>query len=172
MTPAAAGSFPLCREGIVVGRRQAGNHPFAWQEDVMHKLSRIAAIAALGIGLAIAGCGDDDDQGSATTATAPAARPASGGESLELTADPGGALKFDKKTLAADAGTVEIVMDNPSQVPHNVAIEGDGVDEHGPVVERDKTSTVAADLEAGTYEFYCSVGEHRQAGMEGTLTVR
>jgi plastocyanin len=138
----------------------------------MHTLSRIAAVAALGIGLALAGCGgDDDDQGSATT-TAPAAQPATGGGSLELTADAGGALKYDKTSLTADAGTVEIVMENPSQVPHNVAIDGNGVDEKGPVVEQDKTSTVSADLQPGTYEFYCSVGEHRQAGMEGTLTVR
>jgi uncharacterized cupredoxin-like copper-binding protein len=42
----------------------------------------------------------------------------------------------------------------------------------GEVVERGGQSTVSLDLDTGTYEFYCSVGSHREAGMEGTLTVR
>jgi plastocyanin len=137
-------------------------------------LSRIPLVVALGAGLALAGCGGDDDSGSAPppappaqTATAPA-----GGQTLELTADAGGALKYDKASLSADAGPVEIVMDNPSQVPHNVSVDGDGVDEHGEVVERGGTSKVSLDLKPGSYEFYCSVGSHREAGMEGTLTVR
>ena len=32
-------------------------------------------------------------------------------------------------------------------------------------------ASVTADLEAGTYEFYCPVGNHKDGGMEGTLTV-
>jgi uncharacterized cupredoxin-like copper-binding protein len=28
------------------------------------------------------------------------------------------------------------------------------------------------DLDAGEYKFYCPVGNHEQAGMVGTLTVR
>ena len=29
----------------------------------------------------------------------------------------------------------------------------------------------SADLKAGEYTYYCAVGNHRSAGMEGTLTV-
>ncbi len=139
----------------------------------MLTLSRIPVLVALGVGLALAGCGDDDEPSGATTPPpAQSATPSGDGQRLELSADEGGALKYDTSSLTADAGTVEIVMSNPSQIPHNVAIEGDDVDEQGPVVEQGGTSTVAADLTAGTYEFYCSVGSHRQAGMKGTLTVR
>lgn len=62
-------------------------------------------------------------------------------------------------------------MANPATVPHNVAIEGSGVDEEGEIVGEGETSTVEADLEPGEYTFYCSVPGHRQSGMEGTLTV-
>lgn len=142
----------------------------------MLTLSRIAVLVALGVGLALAGCGDDDESGSASPPPPPppAQTSAASGDAqkLELSADPGGALKYDKTELKAGAGTVQIVMDNPSDVPHNVGIEGAGVDVQGPVVEKGGMSEVSADLKAGEYEFYCSVGSHRQAGMKGTLTVR
>jgi plastocyanin len=147
------------------------------REDVVLTLSRIPVLVALGAALVLGGCGDDDDKSGTTpprpTPTATTAGGTAGGrQTLELTADESGALKFDKDALSADAGRVEIVMDNPSPVPHNVGVDGNGVDKHGEVVERGGRSTVALDLEAGTYEFYCSVGSHRESGMEGTLTVR
>lgn len=145
----------------------------------MLKLSRIPMLIALGAGLALAGCGDDEDDAASTpppppppAQTSTAAESSGDVQKLALRADEGGALKFDKSSLTAAAGTVEIEMDNPAQVRHNVAVEGHGVDEQGPVVAQGGKSMVTVDLEAGTYEFYCSVGNHREAGMEGTLTVR
>jgi plastocyanin len=96
-----------------------------------------------------------------------------GGSALRLAADPGGALKFDKASLTApEPGEVTIEMTNDSDIPHDVAIEGKGVDEKGKEVTGGGVSTVSADLKPGEYQFYCSVPGHRQAGMEGTLTVR
>jgi plastocyanin len=95
-----------------------------------------------------------------------------GGRTLRLSADPGGELKFDTRTLEARAGQVTIQMENPSSVPHNVSIDGGGVDEEGKTVRQGGTSTVTAELRRGEYDFYCSVPGHRQGGMEGTLTVR
>jgi len=37
---------------------------------------------------------------------------------------------------------------------------------------RDSKGKLVKTLKAGTYKFYCSVPGHRQAGMEGTLTVQ
>ena len=93
------------------------------------------------------------------------------GTNLMLSADPSGALKFDKTSLSAKPGKLTIVMDNPSDVPHAVEIEGEGVEEEGETVGKGGVSKVSADLKAGEYEFYCPVGNHADAGMEGTLTV-
>jgi plastocyanin len=81
-------------------------------------------------------------------------------------------LRFSKPTLEAPAGTITLVMENPSAIEHNIAVRGEGVDEQGEVVGQGEESTVTADLEAGEYEFYCSVPGHEAAGMKGTLTVR
>jgi plastocyanin len=102
----------------------------------------------------------------------PAAEGGGGTGALALTADPGGDLSFDKQELEAPAGEVTIAMDNPSSVPHNVSIEGSGVDEEGETVDQGETSEVSAELEPGEYTFYCSVAGHQEGGMEGTLTVR
>jgi uncharacterized cupredoxin-like copper-binding protein len=34
------------------------------------------------------------------------------------------------------------------------------------------SSTATAELEAGSYRFFCDVVGHEEAGMEGTLTVK
>ena len=149
----------------------------------MRALSFIALLCALAI--PVAGCGDDDDDssggGAADTSTqaedkgggysAGGGGDGGGGETLKISADPGGALKFDKSSLTAKAGKVTIVMDNPSDLPHAVEIEGDGVEVAGDTVMKDGVSKASADLKAGEYEFYCPVGNHKDAGMEGTLTV-
>jgi plastocyanin len=92
------------------------------------------------------------------------------GVALTLAADPGGDLAFDQTSLEAAAGTVTITFTNESGVPHNVAIEGNGVDEVSETIMEGSTE-LTVDLEPGEYTFYCGVGGHRAGGMEGTLTV-
>jgi plastocyanin len=92
---------------------------------------------------------------------------------LTLTADPGGLLKFDKASLQANAGHVTITMTNPSAVPHNISLRGNGVDEQGKTVQGNGKSIVQADLQPGvSYEYYCSIPGHFQGGMKGTLSVK
>ena len=130
----------------------------------MRSLTLIATIAVL----ALAGCGGDDEE----PAGGGGSSSSSGGENITIAADPGGALKFDKTELTAKAGKVTITMDNPSDVPHAVEIEGNGVEEEGKTVGKGGKSIASGDLKAGTYDFYCPVGNHRAEGMEGKLTVK
>src|SRR4051812_10312743 len=141
----------------------------------MHISPRVArpAVAVLtATALAISGCGGGEQP---TPTRSPSAAgtssPAKSARVLSLQADQS-QLKFDKSALSAKPGKVTIVMKNPSALPHDVAIEGHGVDVKGKTVSEGGTSTVTARLKAGTYTFYCSVDSHRQAGMEGRLTVR
>jgi plastocyanin len=131
--------------------------------------------------LALAGCGGSNSEKSASNSSSnatstPTATSASssgssgGGETLKLAADKS-ALKFDKSSLTAKAGKVTLEMANPSQLPHAVAIKGNGVDVDGKTIGNGETSTASTDLKPGTYTFYCPVPGHEAAGMKGTLTV-
>jgi plastocyanin len=136
----------------------------------------LALLLAAGVLLA-AGCGDDDDDGGGGgAASTPEATEDSssagggGGEALTLTADPGGAISWEPGELSAPAGSVTIKLVNDSSTPHAVEVEGNGVEEESETVTGGETE-LTVDLEAGEYEFYCPVGNHRSQGMEGTLTV-
>ncbi len=92
---------------------------------------------------------------------------------LQLSSPAAGDLVFEPDSLSAAAGTVSISYTNPSPVPHNVAIEG----QRKTVVESSTVSggdaaTASTKLAAGTYAFFCTIPGHREAGMEGQLTVK
>jgi plastocyanin len=90
---------------------------------------------------------------------------------VKVNADPTGQLKFEQTSLKAKAGKVTIEFDNPSPIDHDVTVTaGQGKLGGTKTVANGKISAVV-DLKAGDYTFYCSVDAHRQAGMEGKLTV-
>jgi plastocyanin len=108
----------------------------------------------------------------ATTGTpAPASSPAArAGATLKLAADPS-ALAYDTKQLSTKAGPVKIDFTNASPLEHDVTIaQGSKVLGATPVFMGGSKSLTLS-LAPGKYTFYCSVPGHRQAGMEGTLTV-
>jgi uncharacterized cupredoxin-like copper-binding protein len=95
-------------------------------------------------------------------------------KTAHLSADAGGKLKFNKKTITVTHGKVALVMKNPSGSgkPHAVSVEGKGIDKDGKVVQPGGTSRVTVTLKKGTYTFYCPVGNHEAAGMKGRLVVK
>jgi plastocyanin len=84
----------------------------------------------------------------------------------------GTGLSYKFADAEAPAGKIEIDSVNDQSTDHNIAIEGNGVNELGDVVKDGATSTVSVDLKPGEYTFFCSVDGHRQGGMEGKLTVK
>jgi len=108
----------------------------------------------------------------ATTGTpAPPSSPAAAASTVALEANPGGQLSYNTNKLSAKAGKVTIEMTNMSPLEHNVTIaQGSKVLGATPTFTGGKKSLTLT-LAPGTYTFYCSVPGHRQAGMEGVLTV-
>jgi plastocyanin len=135
----------------------------------------LALLLSAGVLLA-AGCGDDEEEGGNGAAATPTATEESsggggGGEALTLTADPGGSISWEPGELSAAAGSVTIKLVNESSTPHAVEVEGNGVEEETETVTGGEVE-LTVDLEPGEYTYYCPVGQHRQNGMEGTLTVQ
>ncbi len=92
------------------------------------------------------------------------------GGKLEIPVAQGLAYEFAK--AEAPAGKLTIESRNDEAIGHNIAVEGNGIDRKGPVVQGGGTSTLQVSLKAGKYTFYCSVPGHREGGMEGRLTVK
>jgi len=100
-----------------------------------------------------------------------AAPPAATAAPLALAADPTGNLRFDRKTLSAKAGKVTIDFTNKSQVGHDVVVAKGATKIGGTPIITNSQASLNVNLKPGQYVFYCSVPGHRQAGMQGTLTV-
>lgn len=149
----------------------------------MKKLVLVLSLIAL-VPFALAACGGDDngDDGDEPAPADQAEQPADGGQDggggggaatmVPVTADPGGELAYEEASLEAEAGEVTFDLTNESSTPHDVTIEDpEGNDVGATDVITGDTDSVTVDLAAGEYTFYCSVSGHREAGMEGPLTV-
>lgn len=137
--------------------------------------------------MALAGCGSSSSSSSsaastpaeapttssAATSTAAPATTSGGSSKVSLEANPEGQLEYNTKSLSAKAGKVSVDFTNSSSLPHNVTIESSSGEKVGATPTFSGGSKSASvNLKPGTYKFFCSVPGHRQAGMEGTLTVK
>jgi plastocyanin len=132
----------------------------------------LIVLSALALGLAACGGGGNEAATTGGGATTAGGGGGGGGGTLQLAADPSGALKFDKTSLEATAGSVTIDFTNDSSLPHDVKLQGPGVDGEGTDTITGSSTSVTLDLQPGDYTFYCSVDGHRAAGMEGKLVVK
>lgn len=152
-------------------------------------MKKVAALLVLALAAtALVACGGGSDNSSSSSATtsgesggkangAPAKESsggaAGGASSVSVEADPGGQLAYTTTEATAKAGKVTIEFNNPQGLTHDVAIEdssGKTVAQTELIAEGEDSTT--ANLKPGTYHFFCTVPGHREAGMEGTLTVK
>lgn len=140
----------------------------------MKKYYALASVVSL-IALPLAACGSSDNSSTSSAATSASSSSTSSGGGTASTVDistaPEG-LAFEQKTVDAKAGDVTIDFDNPQPVPHDVCLEGPDGDIGCTDQISESKSSLTENLQPGDYTFYCSVPGHRDAGMEGTLTVK
>jgi len=118
--------------------------------------------------------GSKNGASGAGTATGGKTNPASGGGGLlKFEAEPGAALAYTSTHATTSAGEVTVEFNNPQTLSHDVAIEDSSGEEIGKTdLVTEGTAATTVNLKPGTYTFYCTVPGHREAGMEGTLTVK
>jgi plastocyanin len=100
-------------------------------------------------------------------------QPSTASETLDVSSPADGGLVFEPNGLTAKPGNVTITYDNPSPVQHSIAVataNGNVLGEVQPFANG-KESVDLSNLAPGKYVFYCTVPGHREAGMEGNLTV-
>jgi uncharacterized cupredoxin-like copper-binding protein len=122
-------------------------------------------------------------------AAAQATRDAASGATPEATAA-GGATPAAGGTAAPAATTAEVVSQDiffepteitiPANTDVTISLPNEGAAAHNFSIDEldisvdlppGETKEVVINAPAGTYEFYCNVPGHREAGMVGTLTV-
>jgi plastocyanin len=146
-------------------------------------MKKVAVAFALVLAsLALVACGGGSSSSSSETTSPETTSESSGGEAEGGSAGSGSALDIEAAssglayagtTATAKAGKVTVDFTNPQPVPHDVAIESSD----GEVIGQTETTAEGSDsteveLKPGTYKYFCTVPGHREAGMEGTLTVK
>jgi plastocyanin len=150
----------------------------------MKKLA--VAFALVLASLALAACGSSSSDSSATTAetTTESQAGSGGGQAKEAEGGTAGSatsvdfeaaegLAYTSDTATAKAGNVTVNFTNSQPLTHDVAIEDSSGETIGKTeLIAEGSDSAAVDLKPGEYTFYCTVPGHREAGMEGTLTVK
>ncbi len=145
-------------------------------------MKKAAAVLVLALAsVAFVACGSSNP----TTTTAPtgggtgasaggAGGGAAGGQTVKLATDPNGQIKYTTDSLSAKAGNVTIDLTNAQPLSHDVAVEDSSGTVLGkaPLVSQGSTSVTLSNLKPGTYTYFCTVPGHKDAGMQGTLTVK
>jgi len=136
---------------------------------------RFAALLAIGAAVAVpvAGCGGSDDDEGSNAATPPASGAAGGGAggTVDLAATD---FKFNPSEPTVKSGEVTFNLTNDGQAPHSLEIEDvNGSDQEiEGEVSPGSDGTLTVNLPPGKYEFYCPVGNHKEMGMTGEITVQ
>ena len=139
--------------------------------------SHFAAVGLAVLAFGVAGCGDDDsgdDSAATTPATTPAPQPttstpATGGASTVKVGE--SEYKLTPSSVNAKAGSATFEVTNDGKIPHDLEIEGSGVEKKTATIQPGGNAKLTVDLKPGTYEMYCTIDGHKDLGMEGKVTV-
>jgi uncharacterized cupredoxin-like copper-binding protein len=78
-------------------------------------------------------------------------------------------IQLPKTTLAA--GTYTFAVSNTGKLPHDLVVSGPDGKKGTSTISAGSSATLTVVLKKGSYDFYCSIPGHKQAGMDQTVTV-
>jgi plastocyanin len=121
---------------------------------------RLFPLAGLFLVFALAGCGGDEDSSPSASVR----------DTVEVRLSE---FALDPSQVSIDEpGTYTFRAVNDGQAVHALEIEGHGVEEETEDLQPGETAELTVELtEAGDYELYCPVGNHRDMGMDGSVQV-
>jgi uncharacterized cupredoxin-like copper-binding protein len=157
---------------VGLGRRNPNFPSSIGGQRAVMAISAVLVLATVSMAVATSGSSNAKATIAPITQTGREAASGSGTSSLSEEADLEGQLRYTTKNLSAKAGRVTIDFKNMSPLMHNMTIaQGSKVLAATPTFQGGARK-LTLNLKPGTYVFYCSVPGHRQAGMEGKLTVQ
>jgi plastocyanin len=122
-------------------------------------MNRIASCALLTLALLAPSCGGGEE-----SEPTGAAR-----ETIEVVATD---FAFEPASIEVDEpGIYAFRLVNEGESTHALEIEGEGAEAATAEIGSGESAEVKIELQAGRYELYCPVGNHKEMGMEGTLSV-
>lgn len=129
------------------------------------RIGVLGFVCSLFFGLLLVGCGPAEEVES---------------EVQEVVEGPIDTIEVDMTEFSLDPseitleepGTYVFRAVNSGTVVHALEIEGHGIEEETGEVPPGESAEFEVNLEPGTYELYCPVGNHEGLGMTGTVTVQ
>jgi uncharacterized cupredoxin-like copper-binding protein len=140
---------------------------------------RFLALVVIAIPLTFAACGGDDETSTSAASGDETSTEASTTTVSSAAAGGGGTVKIGETEFKLNpsdpttkAGQVTFDVSNDGSTTHNLEVEGNGVEEETEDLQPGQSGKLIVDLKPGSYEIYCAIDDHKDLGMEGTLTVQ
>jgi uncharacterized cupredoxin-like copper-binding protein len=129
----------------------------------MNRTAVSGALAAVLLSAVLGACGSGGDEGSG-------GETGSAGQTIEISETE---FKLDPASvMVKEPGTYTFHVVNDGSTVHALEIEGHGVEEETEDIEPGDSADLTVEInEEGEYELYCPIDEHREKGMEGTLSL-
>ena len=132
-----------------------------------------ALLAPVAVAVVIAGCGSSSSNKSSNAAFgASAASPAASGGASALTLSETEFKISPVSAIVSKAGPITITVKNVGTIEHELAVQTpSGVVKTAPIPPGSSATLKVDASKDGRYVYFCPIGHHRAAGMQGVLIV-
>jgi uncharacterized cupredoxin-like copper-binding protein len=139
-----------------------------------HRPVRLAALALATTIPFAAACGGSDSPPAASGAATTTTTTSTAAGATKVTVDET-EFKITLSQRTFTPGSYEFAVKDAGKFPHNLIINGPGVDNQkiptGSPLGAGQSAAATVALQAGSYELYCGVPGHKEKGMDMTIQV-